>query len=67
MITGKSDLIVIAAVKVAETHNKDGSLKAIKLDWGDKSKWFPASLVEEDDAADNWIMPEWLAFEKGAI
>lgn len=61
MSENRSDLMDIAAVKRHETE------KAVLLDTGGKEPaWFPKAQVE-DNGDGTWAMPEWLAYEKGAI
>jgi hypothetical protein len=59
-ITGKSDLIEIAAELRHTT-----SLAFLVFD-GDQQVWLPKSQVE-DNGDGTFTMPEWLARDKGLI
>jgi hypothetical protein len=59
-ISGRSDLIDIAADVRGETE------RAWKLFDGKRTEWVPKSQVEKNDDG-TFTMPEWLAFEKGFI
>lgn len=56
-VSGRSDLIDIAAEKRGETD------KAIRLFDGTVTVWVPKSQVE-DNGDGTFAMPEWLAVEK---
>ena len=56
-VSGRSDLIDIAAEKRGETD------KAIHLFDGTRTEWVPKSQVE-DNGDGTFTMPEWLAVEK---
>lgn len=59
-MSGRSDLIDIAAEKRGETE------KACRLYDGKRTEWVPKSYVE-DNGDGTYAMPEWLAAEKGFI
>lgn len=59
-MTGRSDLVDIAAEVRGETE------KAWRLYDGARTEWVPKSLVE-DNGDGTFTMPEWLAFDKGFI
>ena len=61
MVTGRSHVIEITAVKRHETE------LAVLLDCGgDEPVWFPKSVVE-DCGDGTWLVPEDLALVKGVI
>ena len=60
MVSGKSDLIEIAA----ELHRDTD--RAFLLFDGSKKVWVPKAAVENNQDG-TFTMPEWLAFEKGLI
>ena len=60
MVSGKSDIIDIAADIKAETP------KAWLLYDGSTEAWVPKSQVEKGDDG-TFAMPEWLAKDKGFI
>lgn len=59
-MTGRSDLIDVAAEIKAETE------KAWKLFDGTRTEWVPKSQVE-DNGDGTFAMPEWLAKDKGFL
>lgn len=67
----KSDLVDIAAVIRHETDKAylvyDGRDENIKGEKKEIRTWLPKSQVEYNEKDKVFIMPEWLALEKGFI
>lgn len=61
MVTGKSDIIEIAAEIKRETEN------AYHIDDGTTQAWIPKSQCEWNQSEGTFSMPEWIAKDKGLI
>lgn len=62
VVSGKSDLIEVAGILRHETE------RAYLVDAGTGDPvWLPKSMVEHDESDGVFVMPEWLAIEKGLV